>query len=222
MHLADAFIQNDLKCIQAIHFLSVCVLSGNRTHNFCAANAMLYPWATGTLCFIQNFTAFFHHRNKTQRIQFTHLTHHTQTVVVVYQFKGGSCIFMNLVEGNFVYIDFYHGQTEFYSFSSLFQFYCGWIVNVEKCYIFKLVVKCKLLLCCNETTPLAVVIWFRPIHISDSLISQSVSERWARACIYTSSATTASNRKTNVHSGFSFSGKCIFHLLRAFIYIWKS
>ncbi len=24
MHLADAFIQNDLQCIQAIHFLSVC------------------------------------------------------------------------------------------------------------------------------------------------------------------------------------------------------
>ncbi len=131
MHLADAFIQNDLKCIQAIHFLSVCVLSGNRTHNFCAANAMLYPWATGTLCFIQNFTAFFHHRNKTQRIQFTHLTHHTQTVVVVYQFKGGSCIFMNLVEGNFVYIDFYHGQTEFCRLFLAISVYCGWIVTVE-------------------------------------------------------------------------------------------
>ncbi len=25
MHLADAFIQSDLKCIQAIHFLSVCI-----------------------------------------------------------------------------------------------------------------------------------------------------------------------------------------------------
>ncbi len=25
MHLADAFIQSDLHCIQAIHFLSVCV-----------------------------------------------------------------------------------------------------------------------------------------------------------------------------------------------------
>jgi len=24
MHLADAFIQSDLQCIQAIHFLSVC------------------------------------------------------------------------------------------------------------------------------------------------------------------------------------------------------
>ncbi len=41
MHLADAFIQSDLQCIQAIHFLSVHVFPGNRTHNLCAANAML-------------------------------------------------------------------------------------------------------------------------------------------------------------------------------------
>ncbi len=27
--------------------LSVCVFPGNRTHNLCAANAMLYHWATG-------------------------------------------------------------------------------------------------------------------------------------------------------------------------------
>ncbi len=33
MHLADAFIQSDLHCIQAIHVLSVCVFPGNRTHN---------------------------------------------------------------------------------------------------------------------------------------------------------------------------------------------
>ncbi len=38
MHLADPFIQSDLL---AIHFLSVCVFTGNRTHNLCAANAML-------------------------------------------------------------------------------------------------------------------------------------------------------------------------------------
>ncbi len=51
MHLADAFIQSDLQCIQAIHlFLSVHVFTGNRTHNLCAANAMLYHWATGTPC----------------------------------------------------------------------------------------------------------------------------------------------------------------------------
>ncbi len=34
MHLADAFIQSDLQCIQAIHFfLSVCVFPGILTHN---------------------------------------------------------------------------------------------------------------------------------------------------------------------------------------------
>ncbi len=34
MHLADAFIQSDLQCIQDIHFfLSVCVFPGNWTHN---------------------------------------------------------------------------------------------------------------------------------------------------------------------------------------------
>ncbi len=49
MHLADAYIQSDLQCIQAIHFLSVCVFAGTWTHNLCAANAMLYHWATGTL-----------------------------------------------------------------------------------------------------------------------------------------------------------------------------
>ncbi len=41
MHLADAFIQSDLQCIQAIHFFCQYVFPGNRTHNFCAANAML-------------------------------------------------------------------------------------------------------------------------------------------------------------------------------------
>ncbi len=40
-HLADAFIQSDLQCIQAIHLYCQYVLS--------AANAMLYHWATGTL-----------------------------------------------------------------------------------------------------------------------------------------------------------------------------
>ncbi len=32
---------SDLQCIQAIYFLAVCVFPGNRTHNLCAANAML-------------------------------------------------------------------------------------------------------------------------------------------------------------------------------------
>ncbi len=36
--------------IQVINFfLSVHVFPGNRTHNLCAANAMIYNWATGTL-----------------------------------------------------------------------------------------------------------------------------------------------------------------------------
>ncbi len=41
LHLQDDFIQSDLQSIQAIHFLSVHVFPGNRTHNLCAANAML-------------------------------------------------------------------------------------------------------------------------------------------------------------------------------------
>ncbi len=50
MHLADAFIQSDLQCIQAIHFFYQYVFSlGIEPTIFCAANAMLYHWATGTL-----------------------------------------------------------------------------------------------------------------------------------------------------------------------------
>ncbi len=37
-------------------FLSVCVFPGNWTHNLCAANAMLYHWATGTLIWDQMTT----------------------------------------------------------------------------------------------------------------------------------------------------------------------
>ncbi len=40
MHLADAFIQSDL--VMLYIFLSVHVYPGNRTHNLCAANAMLF------------------------------------------------------------------------------------------------------------------------------------------------------------------------------------
>ncbi len=58
MHLADAFIQSDLQCIQAIHFfffISMCSL-GIEPTTFCAANAMLYHWTTGTLyiVYVQN------------------------------------------------------------------------------------------------------------------------------------------------------------------------
>ncbi len=44
MHLSDAFIQSHLQ-----YSCYTCVFPGNRTHNLCAANAMLYHWATGTL-----------------------------------------------------------------------------------------------------------------------------------------------------------------------------
>ncbi len=46
MHLADAFIQSDL--LQAIHFFYQYVCSlGIEPTTFCAANTMLYHWATG-------------------------------------------------------------------------------------------------------------------------------------------------------------------------------
>ncbi len=48
MHLADAFIQSDLQCIQTIQFFYQYVCSlGFEPTTFCAANTMLYsPWAT--------------------------------------------------------------------------------------------------------------------------------------------------------------------------------
>ncbi len=50
MHLADAFIQSDLQCIQDIYFFYQYVCSlGIEPTTFCAANAMLYHWATETL-----------------------------------------------------------------------------------------------------------------------------------------------------------------------------
>ncbi len=44
MHLADAFIQSDLHCIQVTvsTFLSALAFPGNRTHDFGVASAMLY------------------------------------------------------------------------------------------------------------------------------------------------------------------------------------
>ncbi len=53
MHLADAFIQSDLHCIQVtlLHFISS-AFPGNRTHDLAIASAMLYHLsyrkATGT------------------------------------------------------------------------------------------------------------------------------------------------------------------------------
>ncbi len=49
MHLADAFIQSDLQCTQAIHFLHYVCSLGIEPTTFCAANTMLYHWATGRL-----------------------------------------------------------------------------------------------------------------------------------------------------------------------------
>ncbi len=49
MHLADAFIQRDLQCIQAYtFFVSMCVPWELNPQAFCTANAILYHWATGT------------------------------------------------------------------------------------------------------------------------------------------------------------------------------
>ncbi len=44
MHLADAFIQSDLHCIQVTvsTFLSALAFPGNRTHDISVASAMLY------------------------------------------------------------------------------------------------------------------------------------------------------------------------------------
>ncbi len=45
MHLADAFIQSDLHCIQVTVFfyiLSALAFPGNRTHDLGAASTMLY------------------------------------------------------------------------------------------------------------------------------------------------------------------------------------
>ncbi len=46
MYLADAFIQSDLQCIQVIHFCQCVCSLGIEPTTFCAANAMLYHWAT--------------------------------------------------------------------------------------------------------------------------------------------------------------------------------
>ncbi len=44
MHLADAFIQSDLHCIQVTvsTFYQTLAFPGNRTHDLGVANAMLY------------------------------------------------------------------------------------------------------------------------------------------------------------------------------------
>ncbi len=44
IHVADAFIQSDL--LHVIHFLSAVGFLGIEPLTFCAANTMLYHWAT--------------------------------------------------------------------------------------------------------------------------------------------------------------------------------
>ncbi len=58
MHLVDAFIQSDLQCIQAIHFYQYVCSLGIEPTTFCAANAMLYHWATGTVHSLATFISW--------------------------------------------------------------------------------------------------------------------------------------------------------------------
>ncbi len=47
MHLADAFIQSDLQLHSGYtFFVSICVPWESKPTTFCAAEAMLYHWAT--------------------------------------------------------------------------------------------------------------------------------------------------------------------------------
>ncbi len=59
MHLADAFIQSDLHCIQVTvsTFLSALAFPGNRTHDFGVASAMLYQlsYRKAGLSFVHSF-----------------------------------------------------------------------------------------------------------------------------------------------------------------------
>ncbi len=57
MHLADAFIQSDLHCIQVTvfcTFLSALAFPGNRTHDLGVASAMLYHLSYRKACISNN------------------------------------------------------------------------------------------------------------------------------------------------------------------------
>ncbi len=57
MHFSRRFYPKRLTVHSGYTFvLSVCVFPGNRTHNLCAANAMLYHWATGIYFYSVNLT----------------------------------------------------------------------------------------------------------------------------------------------------------------------
>ncbi len=89
MHLADAFIQSDLHCIQVtVLYLSALAFPGNRTHDLGVASAMLYhlsyrkavqeSWDVAT----SSSLAFFH---------FIDLFKHT--VVVLWCSDGNTMVF---------------------------------------------------------------------------------------------------------------------------------
>ncbi len=56
MHLADAFIQSDLHCIQVTvsTFSSALAFPGNRTHDLGVASAMLYQLSYRKAVFLQD------------------------------------------------------------------------------------------------------------------------------------------------------------------------
>ncbi len=51
MHLVHTFIQSDLQYTFRLYIYCQYVFPGTWTHNLCAANTMLYHWATGTRLF---------------------------------------------------------------------------------------------------------------------------------------------------------------------------
>ncbi len=57
MHLADAFIQSDLHCIQVTvsYILSALAFPGNRTHDLGVASAMLYHLSYRKVVLLQKY-----------------------------------------------------------------------------------------------------------------------------------------------------------------------
>ncbi len=58
MHLADAFIQCDLQCIQSHTFIVSMCVPWELNPQPLQCNAMLYHWATGTLGYISKFNFY--------------------------------------------------------------------------------------------------------------------------------------------------------------------
>ncbi len=73
MHLADAFIQSDLHCIQVsfyIFFLSAFAFPGNRTHDLGVASTMLYylSYRKAVVVLISVMLAFNHKKDAIKEI----------------------------------------------------------------------------------------------------------------------------------------------------------